>query len=56
MRKMDEQFAVFLEGEDYSAVKDLHKAYSYELRRSEADRILEKIPDHVFWDVKKPLN
>jgi len=56
MRKMDEQFAVFLEGEDYSAVKDMHKAYSYELRRSEADRILEKIPDHVFWDVKKPLN
>lgn len=52
---MEEQLAVFLEKEDYSVVKDLRRAYNFELQRSEADRILEKIPDHVFWDVKKPL-
>lgn len=54
MRKMEEQLAVFIEKEDYSVVKDLRRAYNFELQRSEADRILEKIPDHAFWDIKKP--
>jgi hypothetical protein len=36
-------------------VKDLKKHYQHELQKSEAQRILEKIPAHTFWDIKKPL-
>lgn len=53
--KLDAQFAAFIENEEYRFVKDLKKHYQHELQKSEAQRILEKIPEHAFWDIKKPL-
>jgi hypothetical protein len=37
-------------------VKDLKDAHRNSLATSLEDKILETIPDHVFWDIKKPIN
>jgi len=53
---LDEEFSVFKEGEEeYDFVTDLHKAYDDDLSLSTAAKIFRTIPDHVFWDIKKPL-
>lgn len=51
---LDKEFSVFKEGEKYSFVKDLKDAYSQSLESSAATRILDTIPDYVFWDIKTP--
>lgn len=52
---LDRQFAVFKEGEEYNYVKDLKHAYKNSLRVPLAEQIMKTIPDHAFWDIKKPL-
>jgi len=53
---LDKEFAVFKEGEKYDYVKDLKEAYKSSLKQTKEDRIFDTIPDHVFWDIKKPQN
>lgn len=33
----------------------MKNAYKNSLQKSAAQRIFETIPDHVFWDIKKPF-
>ena len=41
--------------EEYSFTKDLREGYDAGLSTSAADKIFDTLPDHVFWDIKKPL-
>ena len=34
---------------------DLNKAFKKSLQKSLAEKIFDTIPEHVFWDIKKPL-
>ncbi len=52
---LDKEFSVFKDGEKYDFVKDLKEAFSPALSKPTNEKILETIPDHVFWDIKKPL-
>ena len=52
---LDRELGKFAPGEEYSYVKDMSKAYAKGLATSEAEKIFKTIPDHVFWDIKKPL-
>lgn len=51
----DDEFSVFKEGEKYDYVKDIQDAFQESLSKSAVQRILSTIPDHAFWDIKKPL-
>lgn len=51
---LDNEFAVFKAGEEYSFVRDLKDSYSGDLQKTTTQKIFETIPDHVFWDIKKP--
>lgn len=53
---LDKEFSVFKNGEKYSYVKDLKEAFSDSLAKSTNEKILETIPDYVFWDIKTPRN
>jgi len=52
----DREISVFKEGEKYDFVKDLKNAYQDSLRLTTEQKIVRNLPDHVFWDIKKPLN
>lgn len=52
---LDKEFSIFKNGSKYDFVQDLKSAYSGSLERTAADRILDTIPEHVFWDIKTPL-
>mgnify|MGYP006875440797 CR=1 FL=1 len=52
---LTKELGVFSEGEKYSYVKDLKDAYRNSLKTTSEEKILSTIPDHVFWDIKKPL-
>lgn len=51
---LDKELGVFKKGEKYNYVKDLKDAYNRSLKTSTEDKIFSTIPDHVFWDIKKP--
>ncbi len=51
---MDEEFSVFKNGQEYDYVTDLRDGFKNSLKKPLARRIFETIPDHVFWDIKKP--
>jgi len=36
-------------------VSDLQRGFSKTLSKPEKDRLFDKLPEHVFWDVKVPL-
>lgn len=52
---MARELNIFTDGEDYNFVKDLRDGFADGLRESAAEKIFKTIPDHVFWDIKKPL-
>ena len=52
---IDKELSVFKAGEKYDYVKDLRSAFAEGLSSTTADKILETIPAHVFWDIKKPM-
>lgn len=52
---LDKEFSVFKNGEKYDFVRDLKDAFSNGLERSAADKILDTIPEHAFWDIKTPI-
>lgn len=43
-------------GDEYSFTKDLREGFDAGLATSTADKIFDTLPDHVFWDIKRPLN
>ena len=51
---LDQELSVFKANESYDYVRDMKDAYSESLSKSAAHRIFETLPDHVFWDIKKP--
>ena len=51
---LDKEFSVFKNGEEYDYVKDMRDAFATSLERPVAERILDTIPEHVFWDIKTP--
>lgn len=51
-----DELDIFKVGEDYSFVKDLRDGFDEGLRSSAAEKIFATLPDHVFYDIKKPLN
>lgn len=53
---LDEELAVFKKGEKYNFVKDIKDAYRDSLKAPLEQRIFSTIPDHAFWDIKKPLH
>ena len=48
------EFNTFGEGEKYDYVTDLRRTFDEQVSTSLEDKIFRKIPDHVFWDIKKP--
>jgi len=54
--ELDKELGVFKKDEKYSYVKDLKDAHAVTLKTSTEEKIFETIPDHVFWDIKKPQN
>lgn len=52
---LDQELAIFKEGEKYDFVKDLKHAHKESIETSTANKIFKTIPDHVFWDIKKPF-
>ena len=51
---LDKEFSVFKNGEKYDFVRDLKDAFSTGLERTAAEKILDTIPEHAFWDIKTP--
>lgn len=51
---LDRELAVFKDGEKYDFVKDIKDAYKHQLSQTAEHRIFKTIPDHAFWDIKKP--
>lgn len=53
---IDKELSIFKEGEKYDYVRDMRSAYAPALEKSLYDKIFETLPDHVFWDIKTPIN
>ena len=51
---MEKELSVFQPGETYDYVTDLRRAYSESLSVTTTEKIFKTLPDHVFWDIKKP--
>jgi hypothetical protein len=51
---LDKEFSVFKDGEKYEFVKDLKDAFKNGLEKTTNDKILDTIPEYVFWDIKTP--
>ena len=50
-----EELGIFKSEDEYSFVKDIREAFDDGLRTSLKDKIFDTLPDHVFYDIKKPL-
>lgn len=53
---MCNELGVFKGGEKYDYVTDIRRQFDPSLATSKIDKIFETIPEHVFWDIKKPLD
>ena len=51
---LDKEFSVFKNGEKYDFVRDMKDAFASGLEKPAAERILDTIPEHAFWDIKTP--
>ena len=51
---LSREFDTFKRGEKYDYVKDLRATFDEGLSTPTAVKIFKKLPDHVFWDIKKP--
>ena len=54
-RELSECLNFGKEGEELSFVQLLTKNYKNSLAKTLEDQIFDTLPDHVFWDIKKPL-
>lgn len=50
-----DQVSIFKNDEKYDYVRDLREGFDSQLKKSTSSKILETIPDWVFWDIKKPI-
>ena len=46
---------IFQDGQEYNFVEDLRSGFDEGLREPMAKKIFDTLPDHVFYDIKKPL-
>lgn len=53
---MCNELGVFKSGEKYDYVTDIRRQFDPSLATSKMDKIFATIPEHVFWDIKKPIN
>ena len=53
-KMLNKEFLTFDQNEPYNFTKDLKKAFFHSLRTDTEEKIFEKIPDHYFWDIKRP--
>jgi len=53
---MNREISVFANNEKYDFQKDLKEAYSASLKTTTEQKIFATLPDHVFWDIKRPIN
>jgi len=53
---LDRELSVFKDGAKYDYVTDIADAYKAGLAKPLASKIFDTIPDHVFWDIKRPIN
>ena len=51
---LSREFNTFKEGEKYDYVTDLRRTFDESVSTSTATKIFNKLPAHVFWDIKKP--
>lgn len=51
-----EELGVFKKDEEYDFVTDLRRNFSDSLSESRQSKIIKTIPDHYFWDIKRPLH
>lgn len=49
------EFDTFKKGEKYDYVTDLRRTFDQGLSTSSYEKVFRKLPEHVFWDIKKPL-
>lgn len=52
---LGEELGVFKYDEEYDFATDLRRNFDASLAESKQQKIFKTIPDHVFWDIKKPL-
>ena len=51
---VDKELDVFLQSDKYSYVKDIEQAFAPGQTASLEAKILKTLPDHAFWDIKRP--
>lgn len=49
------EFDTFKSGEKYDYVTDLRRTFDTEVATPMSQKIFKKLPNHLFWDIKKPL-
>lgn len=52
---LGDELGVFKHDEAYDYATDLRRNFDASLAESKQQKIFKTIPDHVFWDIKKPL-
>lgn len=51
-----DELGVFKKDEEYDYVTDLRRNFDDVLAETKFDKIFKTIPEHVFWDIKRPLH
>ena len=49
------EFDTFEKGEKYDYVTDLRRTFNPTMQMSTTQKVFQKLPAHVFWDIKKPV-
>ena len=49
-----QEIAAIKSGKKYDAVTDLRDAFDNSAETSTLVKVLRTVPDHAFWDIKKP--
>ena len=52
---LGEELGVFKYDEQYDFATDFRRNFDASLSESKIEKIFKTVPDHVFWDIKKPL-
>lgn len=52
---LNKELAAIKSGDKYDAVKDLSDAFAHGSKTSTYMKMLRTVPEHAFWDIKKPL-
>lgn len=52
---LGEELGVFKHDEKYDYATDMRRQYDHTLKESKFTKIFKTLPDHVFYDIKKPM-